>query len=1672
MKRALAALSAGALVFGSAMAGATAAVAAPPVIPAGCAGVGNIAPNPSVEQVVGGAKTAPTGYTFTGAAPVPNGTPSNKIPKLYTDGTYPSDGATYALIQTPDKMVSTAYQAQKFVPGGIYTLTDFTGTHAENLSRAGDNQFTGLRFYDAANKVVLENKLKVTHDVNTDKKVARQDFPASTAPAAATSVRFFAETNYNWVKWDCVYLQLAAYSVKKEVQDPATGAWGPKATITAGQTAKYRITVTNEGSVQLKNLKVDDPWCATQPAPIATLDGGKNQVITCDHPNVTIDDDGHVNTVTVSGVTSANGDKLGDKTATATIIVKTPPAIDKVGDFVWVDTNRNGLQDSGEAGVPGVKVTLKDGAGKDVGTPKTTDAQGKYLFDKLPDGDYTVCFDVANLPKAVAEYKPTKKDAGDDTKDSDAGADGCTAKTTLNADKREDMTLDLGLTPPVNRLGDFVWADTNKNGLQDSGEPGVQGIKVTLKGAATATTTTGADGKYLFDNLNDGTYNVCFDLANLPAQYAGYLVTKKDSGDDAKDSDAGADGCTASTTLGAAKREDLTLDGGIITPPDKIGDFVWVDTNRNGLQDSGEPGVPGVKVTLQDGGGTLVTTTTTGPDGKYLFPELNDGTYKVCFDVAHLPADFAGHQVTKKDGGDDAKDSDADAATGCTPTTTVGAGKREDLTLDLGVVPPLNRLGDFVWADTNKNGLQDAGEPGVPGVKVTLKGTDFTTTTGPDGKYLFTDLPDGAYTVCFETTNLPAPYTGHQLTKVNAGDVASDSDADPATGCAKPATLGAAKREDLTLDAGIASPPNKLGDFVWIDTNKNGLQDAGELGVQGVKVTLQGTDVSTTTGADGKYLFDNLNDGTYTVCFDIAKLPAAVAGYQITKKNASDVAKDSDADPASGCTGVTTLGVAKREDLTLDAGLIAPVNRLGDFVWIDANKNGLQDSGEAPVPGVTVTLKGAGKTATTDKDGKYLFDNLDDGTYTVCFDIAKLPAAVTGYQVTKKDSGDDAKDSDAGADGCAPPLVLGADKHEDLTLDLGLVSPPNKLGDYVWADTDRNGLQDSGEPAVPGVKVTLKGTDLTTTTGPDGKYLFDNLSDGKYTVCFDVKALPQAVAGYQVTKPNAGDATKDSDADAATGCTPEVTLGQDKREDLTVDAGLIQPVNRLGDFVWIDTDKNGLQDAGEPGVEGVKVTLQGTDVTTTTDKDGKYLLDNLKDGTYTVCFEVKDHTLTKLGGGDVAKDSDADPATGCAKPTTLGAAKREDLTLDAGLVAPVNKLGDYVWVDANRDGLQSPGEAPVQGVKVTLQGTDKSTVTDAQGKYGFGDLPDGTYTVCFDLKGLPGQYADYQVTKPGADSDADMSTGCAKPVKLGAGNREDLTLDMGIVAPVNRLGDYVWVDTNANGIQDPSEKGAPGVKVTLKDTDKSVTTDKDGKYVFGDLPDGSYQVCFEVAGEFKGYTFTKPNAASHNGTDSAADPASKCAPVTKLGPGKREDLTLDAGLVEPKVTPVNKVGDFVWYDTNKNGIQDQGEPGVEDVKVILKEVGGEVVSSTTTNPQGKYLFDNLKDGEYQVCFDLTSLPAEYQGYAPTKADAARHNGKDSAMDPASKCTPVTKLGVAKREDLTLDAGLIGGHSEPGTTPGKNLAKTGAPIGFMAGIGALLLAGGLVLTVGIRRRTRG
>ncbi|MGA6163340.1 SdrD B-like domain-containing protein [Amycolatopsis magusensis] len=223
-----------------------------------------------------------------------------------------------------------------------------------------------------------------------------------------------------------------------------------------------------------------------------------------------------------------------------------------------------------------------------------------------------------------------------------------------------------------------------------------------------------------------------------------------------------------------------------------VGGYVWFDTDRNGLQDQGEPPAEGVRATLVGEAGVAVGTTLTGEDGRYLFGDLPDGGNQVCFDV------IEDYELTRANAGNDALDSDADPETGCTPTGSAG------LDLDAGLMAPGNELGDYVWLDQDANGLQNGAEPAVEGVEVGLHEGDgspigLAVTTGPDGRYTFGNLPDGPYLVCFGLT-------GREATEPGAGDDESDSDADPATGCTEPVTVGPGNRRDFTLDLGLLEP--------------------------------------------------------------------------------------------------------------------------------------------------------------------------------------------------------------------------------------------------------------------------------------------------------------------------------------------------------------------------------------------------------------------------------------------------------------------------------------------------------------------------------------------------------------------------------------------------------------------------------------------------------------------------------------------------------------------------------------------------------------------------------------------------------------------------------------------------------------------------------------------------
>ncbi|MEO8620457.1 MAG: SdrD B-like domain-containing protein [bacterium] len=268
-----------------------------------------------------------------------------------------------------------------------------------------------------------------------------------------------------------------------------------------------------------------------------------------------------------------------------------PPEVGAIGDFVWNDVNGNGVQDSGEPGIPGVTVNLSNGA------TTTTDANGAYAFTNLLPGDYTVT--VATPSGYVAS--PTG--AGTSSTDSNNGAG---ATTTINGNT--DNTIDFGFYQ-LGAIGDFVWNDKNANGVQDSGEPGIAGVTVTLSNGAT--TTTNASGAYAFANLVPGTYTVTV------ATPAGFVASPTGAGTPSTDSN----GSGASTAI--AGNTDNTIDFGFYQLGG-LGDFVWNDVNSNGLQDVGEAGIAGVTVKLSTG-----ASTTTNASGLYSFTNLTPGTYTV-----------------------------------------------------------------------------------------------------------------------------------------------------------------------------------------------------------------------------------------------------------------------------------------------------------------------------------------------------------------------------------------------------------------------------------------------------------------------------------------------------------------------------------------------------------------------------------------------------------------------------------------------------------------------------------------------------------------------------------------------------------------------------------------------------------------------------------------------------------------------------------------------------------------------------------------------------------------------------------------------------------------------------------------------------------------------------------
>ena len=237
------------------------------------------------------------------------------------------------------------------------------------------------------------------------------------------------------------------------------------------------------------------------------------------------------------------------------------------------------------------------------------------------------------------------------------------------------------------------------------------------------------------------------------------------------------------------------------------------------------------------------------------------------------------------------------------------------------------------------------------------------------------------------------------------------------------------------------------------------------------------------------------------------------------------------------------------------------------------------------------------------------------------------------------------------------------------------------------------------------------------------------------------------------------------------------------------------------------------------------------------------------------------------------------------------------------------------------------------------------------------------------------------------------------------------------------IGDFVWLDLDADGIQDQGEPGLPNVHIRIYECERDslideIQTDSTGHYRSRELNSFDfYRVYFQPP---EGYRWSPRDQGGIDSLDSDPDTITgltDCVPA----PTERPNNTVDAGM-RVMLLPKSSIGDFVWFDADSNGIQDSGEHGIGGVDVQLLNCNGDILDSMKTDSAGFFLFVNLNQDDYKLHF---IEPFRYRFSPP---DQGGNDTMDSDVDPETGLTQCVTLGFAEQADI-WDAGMYQLQSE-------------------------------------------
>jgi hypothetical protein len=626
-------------------------------------------------------------------------------------------------------------------------------------------------------------------------------------------------------------------------------------------------------------------------------------------------------------------------------------------------------------------------------------------------------------------------------------------------------------------------------------------------------------------------------------------------------------------------------------------------------------------------------------------------------------------------------------------------------------------------------------------------------------------------------------------------------------------------------------------------------------GADGLIGSADDTSVSTVTGDQGDYQFTGLTPGVpYQLQF--GPLPGAyVFTAPDANGNASDTL-DSDVDPLTGKTHIVTL-LSGEHDPTLDAGVYLPA-AIGDRVWEDLNANGRQDDGEKGIAGVRVILRDCLNAdavvaeTLTDSNGNYSFTALKPGQYKIEF------VTPTGFVLTGRDAAiaDDATDSDAaagGLGGLTGCYTLNSG-DTDTTVDAGFHREPSlplEPGIEIVKDVVGTTF------VAPNTPVTFNYSVKNTGGVPLGhiEVIDDNATPG--FAADDFEPAPLLGANGR----NVGDLNGDGLLDtteiwqySATVIPPVVMKATISGS--TYDSGLLSYITLdNGDirvFYRQSQDINDNQYAASGNPPGWNRThtfgnLTGSDKAGFELRDAngalvmKFYMDYISGSSAQDRPTAADGSLLATGNEySVYSGFRSLGVSGGDGSISLGsAAKLYDF--DSTLELNLNRAG-YTGATVNSP-INDPNWDSVLGYYFTVK-------ADAFGSAGFGGA------TIFDQHNSPPKVGSNSII-PEIIGGASVNTA----VVTGSGGGTIVTDDddatvIVVKGPLGSIGDRVWFDTNANGLQDDGPTGLGGVTVKLTadfngdgnvDYQATTTTGANGLYSFTGLPAGTYTVALDPA---------------------------------------------------------------------------------------------------------------------------------------------------------------------------------------------------------------------------------